>query len=88
MRLNGSKLTVPAVLVLTAAALSGCSSSGSGVSHYRSEDGFGAGDRFGSHLFASQAPPRKTAAVPREQPTAPKTTTVKSTARVSEQNAD
>lgn len=90
MRLNRSKLMVPATLVLAAAALTGCSSSGSNVSAYQSEGGFGAGDRFGSYLFVNQTRQNIAAANLQTQPVElhGTSTTATATASAGEQSVD
>lgn len=90
MRLNGSKLVVPAALVLVAAALTGCSSSGPAVTAYQSESGFGAGDRFGSYLFVNQTRGNIAAANQKTQPVELHGTSsaATATADVGEQNAN
>lgn len=90
MRLNRSKLIIPGVLVLAAAALTGCSTSGSNVSAYQSEAGFGAGDRFGSYLFVNQTRQNIAAANLQTQPVELRgtSTTATATASVGEQSVD
>ena len=90
MRLNRSKLMVPAALVLAAAALTGCSSSASNVAVYQSEDGFGAGDRLGSYLFVHQTRQNIAAANLQTQPVELRgtNTTATATASAGEQSAD
>lgn len=88
MRMNRSKLIAPAALVLAAAALAGCSSSGTTYHAYSSESGFGAGDRLGSYLFVTQTRQNIAAANQRSQPVELHGTTATATASVGEQSSD
>lgn len=69
MRMFRSRFMVPATLTLAAglaATLAGCSSSPNSPPAYGSEQGFGAGDRFGAYLFVN--PPKSAANQPAPQP--------------------
>ncbi|MCC6229621.1 MAG: hypothetical protein IT432_10380 [Phycisphaerales bacterium] len=87
MRSIRCKLMVPAAL-LVVAALAGCSTSSNSVTTYRSENRFGAGDRFGTFLFEQQTRQNIAAANLQVQPVELTGTTATATASVGEQNAD
>ncbi|MCC6972019.1 MAG: hypothetical protein IT434_17545 [Phycisphaerales bacterium] len=66
--MSRSRFMVPATLALAAglaAALAGCSSSPDSPRAYGSDEGFGAGDRFGAYLFVN---PPKSASTAAAQP--------------------
>lgn len=88
MRMNRSKLIVPAALVLAAAALAGCSTSGTTYNAYSGESGFGAGDRLGSYFFVTKTRQNIAAANQRTQPVELRGTTATATASVTEQSSD
>lgn len=71
MRKSRSRFMVPATLTLAAglaAALAGCSSSPDSPRAYGSDEGFGAGDRFGAYLFVNPAKSAANQPAPQTKP--------------------
>lgn len=89
MRSNRTKLLVPIALsAALAATLAGCSTSNQSAAYYGSENGFGAGDRFGSYLFDSPTRQNIAAANQHTQPVDHDASHDTATANVGEQNLD